>query len=123
MSTQKKVKKCDQAFSIYQKHLPQKDAMKKREFRAMVVAEMSEQLGVTNKGTLGMYFAWSEQVITARPAKVYSRGDGARARKGSRLDDQAQADLNKLALGGGGKKSKLDVVASGFNAAPFGARL
>jgi len=94
---EKKAKKSDIAFSIYAKHASKRETMSKKEFRTMVVAEMSETLGVTNKGTLGMYFAWSEQVITGRGAKVYSRGDGSRARKGSKQDDGTEKALNELA--------------------------
>lgn len=94
-----KQKKSDQAFEIYKTFLPKKEGMKKREFRALVVAEISKQLGVTNKGTLGMYFAWAEQVVTGRPAAVYSRGDGHRAAKGSKQAEDESADLNRLAFG------------------------
>ena len=92
-----KTKKYEQAFAIYEKHLSKKDTMKKREFRAMVVAEMSEVLGVTNKGTLGMYYAWADQKITGRKAAVYSRGDGARAKKGTVVSEETSANLNRAA--------------------------
>jgi len=109
MSTQEKSaksKKSDLAFSIFAKHLPTRDKMKKREWRAMVIKDMSETLGVTNMGTLGGYFSWSDQVITGRPCKVYSRGDGARAKKGSRVDENTQAELTRLsnAFAGAGAK-------------------
>lgn len=127
MSSPKKVKKSDQAFAIYEKHMHLKDTMKKREFRAIVVAEMSKELDVTNKGTLGMYFAWSEQVVAKRPRKIYSRGDGARARKGAHLDEQTQMELNKLAMGGGMSGGKTKKPAAGltpsFGAGAFGPRL
>ena len=109
MSTQEntpKQKKSDIAFAIFAKHLPKRDTMKKREFRAMVIEEMSKALGVTNKGTLGGYFSWSDQVNTGRSAKVYSRGDGARARKGSQVDDKTNAELTRLSNAFAGAATK-----------------
>lgn len=134
MATEKnntKTKKADAAFAIFASHLPKRETMKKREFRAMVVEDMAKQLGITNKGTLGMYFAWSDQVITGRKAKVYSRGDGSRARKGSAQDAKTQKALNEAAaafaaVGAPVKKAakKKDDAGDAFvptNA--FGARL
>lgn len=129
MSTQEnspKAKKSDIAFSIYAANLHKKDSMKKREFRKMVIEQMSEALGVTNMGTLGGYYSWSEQVITGRPAKVYSRGDGARARKGSLVDEKTNAELTRLSnsfAAPAKRASKKDGAGddSGFKPGGFGS--
>jgi hypothetical protein len=131
MSSQKS-KKSDQAFAIFKKHMHLRDSMKPRAFRTLVVEEMSKELGVTNKGTLGMYFAWSQQVVGGKPRTVYSRGDGARRAKGANDVQKQQDELNKLMMGVGAKKKaakKQDdaedapFVPTGFGLGSFGARL
>lgn len=77
-----KTKKIDLAVQVFTRHLPTRDTMTKREWRALVVADMKTELGVTNAGTLGMYFAWSDQLVTGRGAKQYNR-TAPRAPKGS----------------------------------------
>lgn len=71
-----KVKKSDQAFQIFRFHLPKRDTMTPKQFRAGVVAEMKKKMGVTNAGTLGMYFSWADKYVTGRPKKQYNRVGG-----------------------------------------------
>jgi hypothetical protein len=76
---ERKEKKMTIAIDIYtklrNKHQAALDSgkMTKRDFRAKVVAEMSEKLGVTNLGTLGMYFSVADFRVTGRAAKQYNR--------------------------------------------------
>src|SRR5690606_4067049 len=95
-STEKKVKKSTLALNAYAKFMDQKDELPKREFRKLVVEEMRATMGINNPGTEGMYFSWAEKQLTGRPTKVYSRGDGARARKSDRVDEATNAKLNEL---------------------------
>lgn len=98
MSTPKKpakTKKTVLALAAYNKFLPKKDSLAKREFRKLVTEEMKKTMDIENPGTVGMYFSWAEKQITGRPTKVYSRGDGAR-RKGPKVDDKTNNELNKL---------------------------
>lgn len=76
-------KKIELAVDIFTKHLPTRESTPKREWRAKVVAEIAETLGVTNKGTLGMYFAWSDQLVSGRSAKQYNVTAPRRSRKGA----------------------------------------
>lgn len=127
MSTEKKTKKSVLALAAYSKFLDQKDALPKREFRKLVVEEMKSTMGIDNAGTVGMYFSWAEKQITGRPAKVYSRGDGARARKGAAADAKTTAELNALsnafAAAAAPKKAtkKKDGADTGFTPSGFGA--
>ena len=114
MSTsEKKTKKSVLALNAYNKFIDRKDSLPKREFRALVVEEIKATLNIDNPGTVGMYFSWAEKQITGRPAKVYSRGDGARVRKASRVDEKTNAELNALSNAFG----KVGSGSSGFGAA------
>lgn len=100
-----KPKKIDGAVEIFKRHLPTRDTLSKREFRANVVADIKKELDVTSAGTLGMYFAWSDQLVTGRGPKQYIR-TAPRAPKGSVKAKQSakgaahgeatDAELNKL---------------------------
>lgn len=126
MSTEKKTKKYVLALDAYNKFYPQKDSLPKREFRKLVVEEMRKTMGLNNAGTEGMYFSWAEKQITGRPAKVYSRGDGARAKKGDRIDEKTQAELTALsnAFAGASKRAAKKAEGSendvGFKPSGFG---
>lgn len=73
MTTPVKVKKIDAAVEIFKRHLPTRDTLSKREWRALVVADMKKELDVAKAGTLGMYFAWSDQLVSGRQSKQYNR--------------------------------------------------
>lgn len=98
----RKPKKIDSAVEIFKRHLPTRDTLSKREFRANVVADIKKELNVSSDGTLGMYFAWADQLVTGRPAKQYNR-TAPRAPKrsvkanGASPDEATDAELNKLA--------------------------
>lgn len=102
MST--KTKKIDQAVEIFKRHLPTRDSLSKKEFRTAVVADLKKELGVTNAGTLGMYFAWSDQLVSGRTAKQYNRTaprkakGSVKARKAAQASGEEASDeqLNKL---------------------------
>jgi hypothetical protein len=103
MSTTK-TKKIDQAVEIFKRHLPTRVSLSKKEFRAAVVADLKKELGVTNAGTLGMYFAWSDQLVSGRTAKQYNRTaprkpkGSVKARKAAEASGEQPTDdqLNKL---------------------------
>ena len=82
MTQPAKTKKIDQAVEIFKRHLPKRDTLSKKEFRALVVADIKKELNVTTAGTIGMYFAWSDQLVSGRGAKQYNR-TAPRAAKGS----------------------------------------
>lgn len=84
-----KVKKIDQALVIFKSHLSKRETLTKKEFRNLVVADMSKQLNVTNKGTIGMYFAWADQLVSERAAKQYNR-TAPRKAKGSNVTRDAK---------------------------------
>ncbi|AMQ65989.1 hypothetical protein AAY80_116 [Stenotrophomonas phage vB_SmaS-DLP_6] len=99
-----KTKKIDSAVQIFQRHLPTRDSMTKKEWRALVVADMKKELDVSNAGTLGMYFAWSDQLVTGRTAKQYNRTAPRAAKakqpaKGIKNGDATEDELNKLVMG------------------------
>jgi hypothetical protein len=99
-----KTKKIDSAVQIFQRHLPTRDSMTKKEWRALVVADMKKELDVSNAGTLGMYFAWSDQLVTGRPSKQYNRTAPRAAKakqpaKGIKNGDATEDELNKLVMG------------------------
>lgn len=89
-----KTKKIDQAVEIFKSHLDKRETLSKKEFRNLVVADMQKQLGVTNKGTLGMYFAWSDQLVSGRGAKQYNRTAPRRA-KGANVARDAKDENGK----------------------------
>lgn len=101
----RKPKKIDSAVEIFKRHLPTRDTLSKREFRANVVADIKKELNVSAAGTLGMYFAWADQLVTGRGPKQYIR-TAPRAPKGSVKAKQSakgaahgeatDAELNKL---------------------------
>jgi hypothetical protein len=66
-------KKMTLAVEIYEHHLPKKEKMSKREFRALVVEDMKKKLGITNSGTVGMYFSIADKRVTGRDFKNYNR--------------------------------------------------
>ena len=69
----RKEKKMTLATEIYQKHLPKKDKMTKREFRALVVEDFKKHLGLENPGTIGMYYSIVDKRVTGRAFKTYNR--------------------------------------------------
>lgn len=105
MTTVPKTKKIDTAVQIFQRHLPARRYLTKKEFRALVVADMKKELDVTATGTLGMYFAWSDQLVSGRTAKQYNRtaprrpkgSVKARAAAVASGEEPSDAALNKLA--------------------------
>lgn len=105
----RKVKKIDQAIEIFKRHLPKREGMAKREFRAMVVADMKKELNVTNAGTIGMYFAWSDQLVSGRAAKQYNR-TAPRAAKGS-----VKARKEAVASGEAPSEDELTRLANEFS--------
>jgi hypothetical protein len=96
----KKVTKLDQAVEIYKRHLPKKDTLSKKEFRALVVADFKKEMKLTNAGTIGMYFGQADQLASNRAPKQYNRtaprqtSKSVKARKNAQVDD---AKLNQLA--------------------------
>lgn len=108
-----KVKKTTIAENIYRELLPQKEKLSRKEFRKLVVTEIGKQLGVTNAGTLGAYFAHAQVIVGGKPVTFYNvtaprakRGQGAAPRKTakSRKDNPAadaaaanESNLNRLA--------------------------
>jgi hypothetical protein len=69
----RKEKKMTQAVEIYQKLLPKKEKLSKRDFRALVVEEFRKKLGLENSGTIGMYFSIADKRVTGRDFKSYNR--------------------------------------------------
>ena len=106
----KKVKKIDTATRIFERHLPNRDTMTKKEFRALVVADMKKELGVSNAGTLGMYFAWSDQLITGRAAKQYNRVAGRKPKS----VPEAAATAPKVKAPTSDEDDKLNKLANAF---------
>lgn len=107
-----KTRKIDRAVEIFKKHLPKRDTMTKREFRALVTAEMKETLELTSAGTIGMYFAWADQLSTGRAAKEYMRKGEPRKKRSEKeaveaaANEQAAIDAAATAfLSGGNKKT------------------
>jgi hypothetical protein len=123
MSTEKKTKKYVLALAAYSKFQDQKETLPKREFRKLVVEEMKSTMNIENVGTVGMYFSWAEKQITGRPAKVYSRGDGSRARKGDRVDEKTNAELKRLSnsFPSVSRKAAKKVDGAGFTPSGFGS--
>lgn len=105
-ATPQKSRKIDQAVAIFTRHLPTRESLPKRAWRALVVADIKKELEVSNPGTLGMYFSWSDQLVGGRTAKQYNRtapratraASAAKApREGAEAGDASEAELNKLA--------------------------
>ena len=93
-----KTKKIDLAVEIFKRHLPTRDTLSKRDFRAAVVADMKKELNVDSAGTLGMYFAWSDQLVSGRTAKQYNRTAPRRSKAAVAAAAAAPSDedVNKL---------------------------
>ena len=93
-----KTKKIDLAVEIFKRHLPTRDTLSKRDFRAAVVADMKKELDVANAGTLGMYFAWSDQLVSGRQSKQYNRTAPRRTKAAVAAAAAAPSDedMNKL---------------------------
>jgi hypothetical protein len=100
-----KPKKIDGAVEIFKRHLPTRDTLSKREFRANVVADIKKELDVSSAGTLGMYFAWADQLVTGRGPKQYiltapraPKGSvkAKQSAKGAAHGEATDAELNKL---------------------------
>lgn len=94
-----KPRKLDQAIDIYKKHLPVRDSLKKREFRALVVDDFKKTLGVTNSGTLGMYFAQCDQTVLVRTPKSYNHTAPRRTKTATakaRVSANVDGELNAL---------------------------
>ncbi len=93
-----KTKKIDLAVEIFKRHLPTRDTLSKRDFRAAVVADMKKELDVSNAGTLGMYFAWSDQLVSGRQSKQYNRTAPRRTKAAVAAAAAAPSgeDINKL---------------------------
>jgi hypothetical protein len=117
----RKEKKMSVAIDIYtemqKKHAKALNSgkMTKREFRAEVVAEMSKRLGVTNNGTLGMYYSVADFRVTGREAKKYNRV----ATRGPNLtpEERAQRDAQRAQIREAAKKVKEGKPLSGDLAA------
>lgn len=93
-----KTKKIDLAVEIFERHLPTRDTLSKRDFRAAVVADMKKELDVTNAGTLGMYFAWSDQLVSGRQSKQYNRTAPRRTKAAVAAAASAPSDKDMNAL-------------------------
>ena len=107
-----KPKKIDGAVEIFKRHLPTRDTLSKREFRANVVADIKKELDVSSAGTLGMYFAWADQLVTGRGPKQYIR-TAPRAPKGSVKAKQSA----KGAAHGEATDAELNNLVASFGAA------
>lgn len=100
MTTTKKITKLDQALEIFNRHTSNRASLSKKEFRAVVVADFKKELGLTNPGTIGMYFGQADQLVTNRTPKQYNRTAPRRttkavtARKNAAISD---GELNRLA--------------------------
>lgn len=93
-AAERKEKKMTLATEIYQKHLPKKDTMTKREFRALVVEDFKKKLDIENSGTLGMYYSIVDARVTGRKFKKYNR---VSERKPNRTAEQrAQDKMDRL---------------------------
>lgn len=103
----RKRKKIELIIDIYNEFLPQKEGIKHRAFRKLVVDEITNRYGIVNKGTLGCYFAWAETMITGRKTKFYnitaprakSKTRGKSVNELESMENGAvdQSELNKLA--------------------------
>jgi hypothetical protein len=96
-----KVTKLDRAVAIYKKHQPKNLARK--DFRAVVVAEFRKELGVTNLGTLGMYFGQCDQIVNIRTPKHYNitaprktRATVAKAKRHAAEATMSESELTAL---------------------------
>jgi hypothetical protein len=70
---------------------------------------MKKELDVANAGTLGMYFAWSDQLVSGRSAKQYNR-TAPRKPKGS-----VKAKKAAIAAGTEPSESELNKLVNEFN--------
>lgn len=70
---ERKEKKLTIATEIFTKLLPKREKLSKRDFRALVIAEMARKMNLSNPGTLGMYFSVSDALVTGRKFKKYNR--------------------------------------------------
>lgn len=95
-----KTRKIDTAVDIFKNHLAKRETMAKKDFRNLVVADISKTMGITNKGTLGMYFSWADQLVSERGAKQYNR-TAPRKAKGANVtrdakDENGQTEEERL---------------------------
>lgn len=101
-----KPKKIESAVEIFNRHLPKRATLTKKEFRALVVADIKKELDIKSDGTLGMYFAWADQLVTGRGPKQYIRTaprapkgsvKAKQSAKGAAQGDATEDELNRLA--------------------------
>jgi hypothetical protein len=90
-ASERKEKKMTQAMEIYQANIAKKDTMTKREFRALIVEQFKQKLGLENAGTIGMYYSIVDARITGRKFKSYNR---VAERKPNRTPEQREIDRN-----------------------------
>jgi hypothetical protein len=99
---ERKEKKLTIATEIFQKLLPRREKLSKKDFRALVISEMGRQMGLSNPGTLGMYFSVSDALVTGRKFKKYNRVSN---RAPNRTEEEKTLMANEAAAARAKKKA------------------
>lgn len=111
----KKPRKIDQAVAILTRFQDQRTALTKKEFRTLCVDAIKKELDVSNLGTIGMYFADADIIVTGRAPKLYNSTSGTRKANKVKTPKVAAAKPNPNK--GTASEDQLNKLASTFAAA------
>ena len=99
---------------IYRELEPKREGLSKRQFRALVVEQMIARLGITNKGTIGSYYAGADLACNDREIKTYNvttpRRNKKEVERAIVASPEQEEKLNRLAdqvLAKAAKKAKV----------------